>query len=120
MKDNLQTNMTFIVRHPSMGQNDPLNDGLGDIPVLIKFHAGARFNSIIKTKDRKGKMKQFLVTMDRQKIHNGECKERNKTLRTMKEHIREKYPQSLHMVRFHEDAYWPKILSLFTAGSKNY
>ena len=25
-----------------------------------------------------------------------------------------------HMVRFHEDAYWPNLMSLFTAGSEHY
>ena len=25
-----------------------------------------------------------------------------------------------YMIRFHEDAYWPKIMSLFTAGSEHY
>ena len=25
-----------------------------------------------------------------------------------------------YMVRFHEDAYWPNLMSLFTAGSEHY
>ena len=30
------------------------------------------------------------------------------------------YLQFEHMVRFHEDAYWPNLMSLFTAGSEHY
>ena len=28
--------------------------------------------------------------------------------------------KTAHMVRFHEDAYWPNLMSLFTAGSEHY